>query len=62
MRRSTVLSKCCAAPAKLIKVGDQKEYFVYVCAKCFKTPVHNDEASLTEYGAMLVWNRRSKSE
>ena len=56
-----VPSKCCNAPAKLINVGDQKEFLVYVCAKCFRTPVHNNEARCTEYGAREIWNRRVKS-
>jgi hypothetical protein len=54
-------SKCCLAPARLIRVGDQKEYLVYICSKCFKTPVHYDEARLTEQGARDIWNRRNRS-
>jgi hypothetical protein len=54
-------SRCCLAPPGLIRVGDQKEFLVYICAKCFKTLVHYDEASLTENGAKEIWNRRTKS-
>ena len=39
-------------------VGDNRDYFVYSCGKCHKTPVHQDEARLTRWGARRIWNRR----
>jgi hypothetical protein len=50
--------KCHETLPALYRVGDQKEYFVYMCPKCFKTPVRHNEARLTEFGARMIWNVR----
>ena len=55
-------SHCCKCKPKLIRVGDNKEYLVYICSKCYKTPIHNDEASLTSVHAARMWNTRTVEE
>ena len=55
-------SHCCKCKPKLIRVGDNKEYLVYICSKCYKTPVHNDEASLTPARAARTWYTRTIEE
>ena len=54
-----VYSHCCSVEPRLFRVGDDKQYFVYMCPKCFRTPVENHEARVTEAGARNVWNKRS---
>lgn len=41
-------------------VGDNKEYVVYVCANCGRTPVHTGAARPTMIGAISVWNKAVK--
>lgn len=48
----------CGGKAKLMRCGDQKEFLVYICSECLKTPVRYDEARITERGARKMWNRR----
>jgi Lar family restriction alleviation protein len=48
----------CGGKPKINRVGDQKEFVVYICSECYKTPVHSDEARITERGARKIWNRR----
>ena len=52
----------CKGKPKLFRVGDNKEYLVYICSKCYKTPVHIDEASLTAVHAARMWNTRTMEE
>lgn len=52
----------CGGEPRLIRCGDQKEYLVYQCSKCHKTPVKSCEARITEYGARKIWNRRAGCE
>lgn len=61
MKHTCTLLNChiCSSEPRLIKVGDQKEFLVYICSKCYETPVHYDEASLTEAHAARTWNRRT---
>lgn len=47
----------CGGYPKPIRVGDHREYVVYICGDCYKTPVSDCEASLTGTGAAKVWNR-----
>jgi hypothetical protein len=54
--------RCHDIPPALYKVGDQKEYLVYMCPKCFRTPVRYNEARLTEMGARMIWNKRVSNE
>lgn len=49
----------CEGVPRLIKCGDQKEYLVYQCSECFFSPVQLDEASLCEFDARRLWNRRT---
>lgn len=50
----------CGGAPRLTRCGDQKQFVVYQCAACYKTPVRYDEARLTERGAKRIWNRRCK--
>lgn len=58
---TTQIFRCtkCNGEPRLTMVGDNKEYLVYMCSKCYKTPVHIDEASLTPAHAVRTWNRRT---
>ena len=49
----------CGGAPRLIKCGNQKEYLVYQCSECYESPVHLDEASLCEFSARSLWNRRT---
>ena len=60
--RKLLPCKYCGGSPKLTKCGDQKEFVVYLCSKCFETPVHFDEARLTECGARRIWNKRTREE
>lgn len=51
--------KYCGGKARLIRVGDQKEFFAYQCANCYKYHARHNEARLTPNGAKRVWNRRA---
>lgn len=55
------LEKCpyCGGHPKIIRVGDDRQFFIAICSECYKTPVKNHEARLTETGAGLIWNVRS---
>lgn len=48
----------CGGQPKVRTVGDNKQYFVCICSKCGKTAVHYNEARMTRYEAIKVWNRR----
>lgn len=50
----------CGGEPRLVRCGDKKEYLVYQCSKCHKTPVRYDEAMCTERGARKIWNYRVK--
>lgn len=49
----------CGGKPKTIRVGNDKKLFAVICSNCYKTPVKNYEARLTEIGAGLIWNIRS---
>lgn len=48
----------CGNRSKAIKVGDDRQYYINICSKCYKTPVKSCEARLTKLGAVLIWNKR----
>ena len=54
------LKKCpyCGGHPKIIRVGDDRQFFAVICSECYKTPVKNCEARLTEFGAAKIWNVR----
>ena len=52
----------CGHDAKLIRVGDWKQYFVYQCAECGYIKAKTSEARLTKRGAKKVWNTRTPKE
>ena len=60
--RGLLPCKYCGGSPKLIKCGDWKQYVVYICSSCYKTPVHSDEARLTKYGARKIWNKRTREK
>lgn len=47
----------CEGKAELKMVGDNKEFYMYFCSKCNRTPVYFNEARLLEKKAKEVWNR-----
>ena len=49
----------CEGKAKLIKVGDYKNFFVYQCSLCGFVKAKTSDASLTPWGAKRVWNERT---
>ena len=50
----------CGGTPELRETGDLKQYYVYKCSKCGKTPVGWDEARLFAWSARRIWNKRSK--
>ena len=52
--------KHCGGKAKLVRVGDLKDYYAYRCANCGRFHARYNEARSTPYGARLVWNRRGE--
>lgn len=48
----------CNNRSKTTKVGDDRQYYINICSKCYKTPVKSCEARLTKLGAVLIWNKR----
>ncbi len=48
----------CGGTPKLRRGGDSKQYFMYFCSQCYKTPVKYSEARLSERAAKRTWNRR----
>lgn len=58
--QSLLNCKYCGGEPKVRYVGDWKQYFVYFCSKCGKTPVHFDEARRSESAARNIWNKRTE--
>lgn len=50
----------CYSNPELRRVGDWKEYYVFFCPDCDKTPVSYDEARSSLNGAVKIWNKRAK--
>ena len=50
----------CGGTPELRETGDLKQYYVYKCSKCGKTPVRWYEARLFAWSARRIWNKRSK--
>ena len=48
----------CGEKPIIKQVGDRKQYMVFFCEVCGKTPVHSSEARYTVRGAIRIWNRR----
>lgn len=53
-----IMAKCpfCSGNPELKIVGDRKQFMVYSCSKCGKTPVPPSGACSTEEGAAKFWN------
>ena len=49
----------CGGAPRLTKCGMHKEYLVYQCPECYESPVPLDEASLCEFSARRLWNRKT---
>lgn len=58
-----VLIRCpeCDGQPTVKEVGDNKELFVCVCSECGWTPVKNNEASVAQHLAKLIWNKKCKN-
>ena len=54
--------KYCGGRAELVRVGENKEFFVYRCSRCFKYHARHGEARMTPWGAKRIWNRRADNE
>lgn len=50
----------CGGEAKLIKVGDNRDLFVYQCAECGYIKAKTSEARRTKWGARKVWNKQRR--
>ena len=50
----------CGGTPRLIKCGLHREYLVYQCSECYESPVQFDEASLCEFRARILWNKRTE--
>lgn len=53
--------KCpfCGGVPRVIKCGDQKEFWVVQCSCCYETPVLSHEASVSPSYAIRIWNERA---
>ena len=49
----------CGGEAVVRRVGDMKQFFVFFCPACGRTPVKNCEARSTIWGAKRAWNKRA---
>lgn len=48
----------CGGGAKLVKVGDQKQYYVVQCSKCYGNMTESSEAKVNPAEAVRLWNWR----
>lgn len=64
LKSNRELSNCpfCGGKPELNRVGDNKQYLVYICSECHSTPVLNCQARCTESGARKIWNKRCKEQ
>ncbi len=49
----------CGGVPRLSRCGDQKEFWVVQCSECYETPVDYDEAKVTQYHAIKLYNKRA---
>ena len=47
----------CGGKPRISRCGDQKEFWVVQCSKCYETPVQLDEARITPIGAVNIYNK-----
>ena len=52
----------CKGKPKPRRVGDMKQYWAFFCDACGYTPVKNNEARYTVWGAKRAWNRCAGKE
>lgn len=52
---------CGGVPEKR-RAGDQKQFTVYFCSCCGKTPLKGGEARFLDREAKKMWNRRANDE
>ena len=50
----------CGGQTKVIKCGNQKEYFVGICSDCHETPVDFCEAAVAQDKAIEIYNTRAE--
>lgn len=50
----------CGEKPELSRVGDNKQFLVYRCLKCRRTPLVNGDARRTATSAREIWNWRCK--
>lgn len=53
--------KCpfCGGVPRISRCGDQKEFWVVQCSECYETPVDFDEAKVSQYQAIRIYNKRA---
>lgn len=51
----------CAGAPEPVRVGDWKQFWIYVCPTCRNTPVLYHSARLTKRSAVKEWNRQCKA-
>jgi hypothetical protein len=47
----------CGGKPRISRCGDQREFLVVRCSKCYETPVQFDEARITPIGAVNIYNK-----
>ena len=57
-----VLRKCpfCGGSPISHRCGDHKNYLMYICSRCYETPVNYDEASVCDFMARRRWNQSAE--
>ena len=63
VKKPKILKDCvfCGGRPVLTSCGDQKEFLVYRCSRCYESPVMLHEARLCESGARKIWNERTEA-
>ncbi len=49
----------CGGKPRISRCGDQREFWVVQCSKCYETPVQLDEARVTPVEAVKIYNKRA---
>lgn len=52
----------CGKEPKIKNVGDNKQYIVYQCQNCTRTPLKLSDARTTIRGAKRAWNKNVSGE